>query len=360
GNQAAYGAGIYNDGANLILLNATLSGNLAANDAGGFYNAAGQPQILNSIIWGNRAASGGIDDAVNENGNPYYSHSNVGDSRSGEAWDDRLGQDGGNNTDSSPAFYLGGFDDYGNLQQGNYRLRYATPSTESGQNSYLLMDNYPVSVLLRSPLPSNTAYRNGYIDRDLEGKNRIIYDFADMGAFEYIETPTGYPVLHREIIVPSQEGVLSNPPPGIYYVESRRDFSVTLYPQEGYTLDFLRVFTGARTQDEEGNMETVHNADGSLTVTFHYVVEPLKVLYMNVFFTGNGSIDTAPVLWSEAGTLYIQTPQAVAVKIYTLTGQTYKQQKVAGGGRAAIPLPPGMYIVTLDDGLRQKVIIKAP
>jgi hypothetical protein len=48
----------------------------------------------------------------------------------------------------------------------------------------------------------------------------------------------------------------------------------------------------------------------------------------------------------------------VTVTIYTLTGQTYKQQKVAGGGRAAIPLPSGMYIVTLDDGLRQKVIIR--
>ncbi|MDR3261758.1 MAG: T9SS type A sorting domain-containing protein, partial [Tannerella sp.] len=356
GNRAAYGAGIYNDGANLTLLHATLGGNLAANDAGGFYNVTGQPQILNSIIWGNRAASGG--NVVNENGNPYYSHSNIGDSRSGEVWDDRLGHDGGNNTDSNPAFYLNGFDDYGNLQQGDYRLRYPTPSTESGQSSYLFLDNYPVSVLLRSPLPQNTVYRNSYIDRDLEGKERIIYDYVDMGAYEYIEAPVGRPVMMREIIVPTQEGVLSNPPPGVYYVESRRNFSVTLSPQEGYTLDFLRVFTGARTQDEEGSMETVYNADGSLTVTFHSVIEPLKVWYMNVFFTGNGSIDAAPVLWSDAGTLYIQTSQAVAVKIYTLTGQVYKQQKVVGGGKTAIPLPPGMYIVTLNDGLRQKVIIR--
>jgi hypothetical protein len=358
GNRAVYGAAIYNSGAGPVLLNATLSGNLAVNDGGGFYNAAGQPQILNTIIWGNRSASGGIDNVVNENGNPYYSHSNIGDSQAGDGWNAVLGQDGGNNADSSPYFFRSGFSDDGSMQQGDYRLQYATKATEGGQNSYLLLDNYPVSVLLRLPSPESTVYRDGYIDRDLEGKARIIYDFADMGAYEYIEPPVGRPVMNREIVIPTQEGIWSDPVPGVYYVESRRDFSVTLYPQEGYTLDYLKVLTGARVQDEEGHTEIAYNPDGSLTVTFHDVIESLKVQYLNLLYTANGLIDDVPLLWSGVGTLYIQTSQSVAVKIYALTGRIYKQQQVAGGGRTAIPLPSGMYIVTLGDGLRQKVIVR--
>ena len=52
GNQSSEGAGIYNDGGDLQMLNVTVSGNKAMR-GGGLYNKASSPVITNTIIWGN-------------------------------------------------------------------------------------------------------------------------------------------------------------------------------------------------------------------------------------------------------------------------------------------------------------------
>jgi len=58
GNSAlyGYGGGIYNGASsNMVLINATFSANTSTN-GGGLYNAGGNPQVKNSIFWGNTTA----------------------------------------------------------------------------------------------------------------------------------------------------------------------------------------------------------------------------------------------------------------------------------------------------------------
>jgi hypothetical protein len=52
------------------------------------------------------------------------------------------------------------------------------------------------------------------------------------------------------------------------------------------------------------------------------------------------------------------TVEAGMLRIYTLAGQLLKQQPLAAG-ETIIPLPQGVYVVSIDDsGMKQKVIIR--
>lgn len=59
GNSASYGAGIYNYNDSSIVVNCTISRNVASKYGGGIYNSGDSyPLILNSILWGNTAPEG--------------------------------------------------------------------------------------------------------------------------------------------------------------------------------------------------------------------------------------------------------------------------------------------------------------
>jgi hypothetical protein len=146
--------------------------------------------------------------------------------------------------------------------------------------------------------------------------------------------------------------------PGIYYVRGHQDFFMLLYPQEGYSLENMRVVTGSVRMDNDGGTEITRNVDGTITVIFRDVTEPLDVMYNSILYTGNAPVTGSPAIWSEGSTLYVQaSSQQSVLKIYTLTGQIYKRQDI-GVGRTSITLPAGMYIIMLDDGLRQKIVIR--
>ncbi|MDR3194488.1 MAG: T9SS type A sorting domain-containing protein, partial [Tannerella sp.] len=283
-------------------------------------------------------------------------------------WDGSAGQDGGANVDTSPFFARGGFDGEGNMQEGDYRLTFAGTTTEGGSNRLLTVDPYPVNIVLGNPSPANTVYSDGTLYSDLDNENRIIYDYVDMGAYEYTRPATIDPIIQRRVLVPNHEGVRSTPPYGVYYVRGHYDFFMILYPREGYTLNNLRIVTGSAPLDEGGGTEMLRQADGSITVTFHNVVEPLDIQYLGVERLADvesGGVGVSPVedgvraIWSEGGRLYVELPSGdrSTVKIYGLTGQLYRQQEITGG-RTSFPLAPGMYIVSLNDGLRQKIIIR--
>jgi hypothetical protein len=215
-------------------------------------------------------------------------------------------------------------------------------------------------VPLSSPLFASTLYNDNYITTDLGGNSRIIYEYPDMGAYEFTLPQIIEPKVKRLVYVPQQEGVLSTPMPGNYYVEGHKDFYLILYPQEGYTLDNLKVITGTKRFDEGIDLDITRNANGSLTIIFRQITEPMSLVFTGIVPTGNiATPDALRTVWSEGGVLYVQTAtgQSAVLTVYTLMGQIYKQQEV-GGGKTAIALPPGMYIVALDAGLRQKVVIR--
>jgi len=61
-------------------------------------------------------------------------------------------------------------------------------------------------------------------------------------------------------------------------------------------------------------------------------------------------------LWSSDNHLFINSPQETFVKIYTLSGALFVQQRVAAG-TTNISVPQGIYIVT-DGNQTMKIIVK--
>jgi hypothetical protein len=354
GNTAEEGAGIYNDGSALLMVNVTVAGNLASSRGGGLYNASGDPVIRNSIIYSNRTGSGEYADVRVAGGTPRYTASDIGGSKPGGVWDASFGINSGGNADALPGFTSPGFDERGRMVEGDYRLRSLSGiATEGGANSMLRIP-YPQSIVLSSPSPRNTVYGDR-IGRDLAGENRIIYDYVDMGAYEFQGTVVVPEVVYR-VEVPSVEGAATVPPPGVYYITAREDFVFRLIPREQYTLTYTKVKTGSRLQDEEGYTEMVENADGTRTYIFHEVLDRLKIEVTGVSPSGNVEA-TGASLWAESKQLHVQTPSDAVVSVYMLTGQLYTQQKVSAG-TTSIALPSGMYIVTLDGSRRVRIVVR--
>jgi hypothetical protein len=364
GNRASNGAGIYNRGSSFTAVNVTVSGNQAYSSAGGLYSLDGSPQIRNSIIWGNLAGASARPEAVNvvnSGGNPSYAGSDIGGAKPEDVWDARFGTDLGGNVDANPSFQRDGYE--GNtLREGDYHLRYGAgnPAFEGGRNTYLLVGAQPVSIVLQSPSPRNTVYSSSgsRLPADLSNTSRILYEYVDMGAYEYLEYIV-VPEIMRAIWIPEVPGIRSEPPAGEYHVKSRTDFTVVLSPADARSnLRNLTVATGSAWQ-EKGNMEIVRNGDGTVTLVFHEVNESLNVLLLGVTYDDSGSeaLADGERLWSENRQLHVQAASHSRLKIYTLTGQLHRQLDVSSG-KAVIPLPAGMYIVTLNDGIRQKIVIR--
>jgi hypothetical protein len=353
GNTAVNGAGIYNAGSNMMLLNVTVGGNLASSRGGGLYSTdGGMPVIRNSIVYGNRAGVSGGDVQI-AGGTPSWTNSDAGGSKPDMVWNASYGTDGGNNIDMDPGFVMPGFDSRGNMVEGNYRLRSQGRKTVDGGYNNFLRIAYPVSIVLLSPSPRNTVYGD-YLDRDLAGDERIIYDNVDMGAYEQRGTPILPERVYR-VEVPEVEGAVTVPPPGVYYLPAHQDFTFRLTPREDHTLAYAEVTTGSVWQDERGYMEVTEEADGAKTYVFHDVVDQLKIRVTGVIPSGVGEAE-AMAIWAESGRLYVQTPSEVVLRVYTLTGRLQLYQTVQPG-RTSVSLPAGMYIVAPDGGMRQRVII---
>jgi hypothetical protein len=175
------------------------------------------------------------------------------------------------------------------------------------------------------------------------------------------QTPFETALIKRLIELPAFEGVRSSPPPGRHYVNSRQDYTIEFVPvSRNYSLENIAVTSGSVYQDVLGGMLLVRNADGTVSVTFRYVLEPLLVNLTGVLYVdipdANADIDKNAI-WSNENRMYVRTAQAGVLKVYTLIGQLYKQQEVVAG-ETSIPLPKGMYFVTLNDEVRQKIVIK--
>jgi hypothetical protein len=145
----------------------------------------------------------------------------------------------------------------------------------------------PLSIVLSSP-GRGREYNSQAILHDLANQQRIRYNYIDMGAYEYTlpDVPDWW--INRLVEIPAVEGVRTQPAAGLHYVESQRNFTLTVIPLEGYTLKNLKVSSGSQQIDEE-RTSVVWQSDGSVTVTFHKVTESLHVTLENVLRETVGS-----------------------------------------------------------------------
>jgi hypothetical protein len=337
----------------MLLLNVTVAGNLASGRGGGLYTAGGNPTVRNTIIYGNRAQVSGSDMTVS-GGVPYVAYSAVGGSMPENRWDAAFGTDGGGNTGIDPGYELSGFDANGHMRDGNYRLRSMGRSVvDGGYNNYLRIA-YPVSVVLSSPVPRNTVYGD-YLNRDLSGDARIIYENVDMGAYEHRSEPS-LPVTVYGVEVTGVEGAETDPRPEVYYVRAHDSFTYRLTSREGYTLEHVTVVTGSTRHDEQDYTEITEDTDNAKTYVFHDITAPLRITVTGVTPAGVDGVAGGLSIWSSPGVLYVEAPSEGELRIYTLTGQLHTQRKIRAG-RTSIALSPGMYIVATDGGRRQRVIV---
>ena len=347
-NRASTGAGIYNDGSAFLSVNNTVSGNIAQT-AAGFYNNGGNPGMRNTIIWGNLTNGALGADVLNENGGmPVWKHCNVG------GWNATLGKDDGGNIDRNPVFYRKGYDDdLTPRSDGNYRLSSSSPSVNSGYNPFVLsgLRNRTSTVLLS---PTKASYAEA-LRLDLGSLARIYGDIVDMGAYEY-HPNTIFPDIVHEIVIGTYPNVTTVPGAGIHYIESQKDFTMTLTPVEGYSLKYIQVKTDSKIRDEQGGIRITHNEDGTVTLVFPKVTEPLNIQLSGVSPVSNISIDHGYAIRAEEGVLHIRTAKATDVQIYSLTGQLVHRARIAEG-QTSIPLAQGVYIVSIEGLARQKVVI---
>jgi hypothetical protein len=131
------GGGVFNFDSSPVCTNVTIAGNKTNNGSGGgMYNGwRSNPQIRNSIVWGNAAANDA--QVFNDSARPIWSFSLVeGSGGSGSSWVDYLGADNGNNIDADPRFASPRSADSAPTRAGSYRLQAGSPALNAGSDSY--------------------------------------------------------------------------------------------------------------------------------------------------------------------------------------------------------------------------------
>jgi hypothetical protein len=98
-------------------------------------------------------------------------------------------------------------------------------------------------------------------------------------------------------------------------------------------------------------------SDGSYKVTIYHIQDHIYV-FINLTDRSSNVSFPGTKIWSYKGNLHVNTihPSSV-LNIYNFSGQLYVEKRLTDG-ETIIPLPQGTYLVTLDDGAKQKVIVK--
>ena len=72
----------------------------------------------------------------------------------------------------------------------------------------------------------------------------------------------------------------------------------------------------------------------------------------------NETIFSEKTIWSYSGNLYVRISKPSTLRVYSVDGMLVKQANNLGTGAYEFPLPKGIYIVTLDNGLAEKIVIR--
>ena len=72
----------------------------------------------------------------------------------------------------------------------------------------------------------------------------------------------------------------------------------------------------------------------------------------------NETIADEKTVWSNSGYLYVRTNQTTALHVYALDGSLVKHISNLGEGIYEFALPRGFYIVTLSNGITEKIVIR--
>ena len=74
--------------------------------------------------------------------------------------------------------------------------------------------------------------------------------------------------------------------------------------------------------------------------------------------TDNETIFSEKVMWSYSGYLYVRINKSATLRVYSIDGMLVKQVNNLGIGTYEFSMPKGVYIVTLDNGITEKIIVR--
>ena len=89
---------------------------------------------------------------------------------------------------------------------------------------------------------------------------------------------------------------------------------------------------------------------------FDKIVDIGAYEYQDYFTAGISEMTTEKKIWSEAGSLHIRIDQPAIVRIYSVDGILVQQFSMTEGTKA-ISLPPGFYVVSLNNEMNVKVYV---
>ena len=72
----------------------------------------------------------------------------------------------------------------------------------------------------------------------------------------------------------------------------------------------------------------------------------------------NGTLFSEKTIWSYSGNLYVRINNTATLRVYSFDGMLIKQENNLGMGTYEFPLPKGIYIVSLNNGVTEKIVIR--
>lgn len=156
----------------------------------------------------------------------------------------------------------------------------------------------------------------------------------------------------RQVTMDNQTGAVLEPLKQIYDVNSGNDFELTVRPT-GNNIPVLETSRNHRIPDSVGVVQEVR-PDGSYHFTIRKVKENLTVTLK--YTVGNAEVDGTRV-WGEAGTLCIASATTGRASVYNALGRLCRTLNLSAGETRRLPLPVGVYIVTMGNGRAYKAAV---
>jgi len=194
-----------------------------------------------------------------------------------------------------------------------------------------------------------------------EGRFRDYFfalDFSERGKVKICVSTSIDPGIQRFIQIPLVDGVTTIPAAGTHYGRSDMNFTF----RASFSKDVLAVKAQGYITNNWSDLDEMRLQldEKWFLYTIPRVLEPY-VVYIgpeltNYPYVGNVPLDGKKI-WTYKNTLYINVDIEDIVSIYNLTGILYKKLEIQAGLNK-FTLDAGIYVVTLKDGTRHKIIIK--
>jgi hypothetical protein len=199
--------------------------------------------------------------------------------------------------------------------------------------------------------PPDAATVVNYVLSPLKGGELVLTAIADSDPnyAPYTEThrinvssPSRTPT-PRMITLPAVQGIVTDPPAGMHYVESGKDFTFKLSPAAGR--EFAEVPAVSTDLAEGPEIIVTPNGDGSYTVRIVSIRKDIEVRIEAPVTPSTGNVTLSDnLVWSAGGRLYIRAIAPGEAQVYALSGARVKVIRYAAG-ETVTELPAGLYLV---------------